>query len=90
MDETFGQSMRRCPCDDFLCGTDYLRVTLTPDLPLRWLLSPMQFRGIVAGRRSQVSHVFLTTFLIGIQALIQENFKVAAESFLLSDRDFPV
>ena len=35
VDKTFGQSMRRCPCDDFLCGIDYLRVILTPDLPLR-------------------------------------------------------
>ena len=89
MDETFGQSMRRCPCDDFLCGTDYLRAILTPDLPLRWLFSLMQFWGD-RSRFSEVSHIFLTTFLIGIQALTQENFKVAAESFLLSDRDFPV
>ena len=46
---------------------DYLRVTFTPDLPLRWICVKA-FRGIVF-EVAYVSHTFLTTFLIGIEAL---------------------
>ena len=35
-----------------------------------------------------MSHAFLTTFLIGIEALTKTNTRVAAD-FFLSDRDFP-
>ena len=52
----------------FLCGMDYLRVTFTPDLPLRWICVKA-FRGIVF-EVAYVSHAFLTTFLIGIEALV--------------------
>ena len=72
MDATFGQSLWQYPRNVFLCGTDYLRVTFTRDLP---------------SQGSEVSHVFLTTFPIGIEDLTIP--KVAAE-FFLSDRDFPM
>ena len=70
----------------FLCGTDYLRVTFTLDLPLRWTCVNAISRD--RSRGSDVSHAFLTTFLIGIEALTKTNTKVAAD-FCLSDRDFP-
>ena len=51
------------------------------------------FTNAISGDRSQggeVSHAFLTTFLIGIQALLQEKSKLLRNLFFLSDRDFPV
>ena len=67
---------------------DYLRVTFTPDLPLRWICVKA-FRGIVF-EVAYVSHAFLTTFLIGIEALAYNTkTKVAADFSFLSDRDFP-
>ena len=61
----------------FLCGTDYLRVTFTLDLPIRWTCVNA-FRGIVV-KVAYVSHAFLTTFLIGIEALATIKTKVAAD-----------
>ena len=62
----------------FLCGTDYLRVTFTLDLPLRWTRVNALISGIVV-KVAYVSHAFLTTFLIGIEALAKIKTKVAAD-----------
>ena len=86
MDATFGQSSWQHPCNSFFCGTDYLRVTFTLDLPLRWTCVSASSGD--RSRGSDVSHAFLTTSLIGIEALTKTNTKVAAD-FFLSDRDFP-